>query len=245
MSTPWFSGDARVPPMGRMRTVGEASASLECRRDPRLGLVGRHADVDVGPATPGLRRAEALERHVRVPAVPIDDVFVRAQAPVPEGCRPERTDIAACILGHRDANDLDLGGVRLDPQRPSFCGNPAGQLDITLAQSSVLPRGGPDGDSLGSHVHIGELAHGLRDLGDRGHEPCCLRERPDAEVGVGAREQDPPVLDPGGVVECPSSRSLLAHGGHPWQERRPRVNARRRVRVTSIHRRRNHACPSH
>jgi hypothetical protein len=29
---------------------------------------------------------------------------------------------------------------------------------------------------------------------------------------VGAREKDPPVLDSGGVVKCPSSRSLLAHG---------------------------------
>jgi hypothetical protein len=29
---------------------------------------------------------------------------------------------------------------------------------------------------------------------------------------VGAREKDPPVLDSDGVVECPSSRSLLAHG---------------------------------
>ena len=195
-----------------MRTVREASASFECCRDSCFGLIGRHADVDVGPATPRLGRAEALERHVRVPSVPIDDVLFRSKAPVPEGCGPERTDVAACILCHRDAHDLDLGGVRLDPQLPSFCRNLACQLDITMAQSSVLPGGGPDGDSLGSHVHVGEVAHNLRNVGDRGHEPCCFRERSDAEVGVGAREEDPPVLDSGGVVECPSSRSLLAHG---------------------------------
>ncbi len=29
---------------------------------------------------------------------------------------------------------------------------------------------------------------------------------------MGAREKDPPVLDSDSVVECPSSRSLLAHG---------------------------------
>jgi hypothetical protein len=29
---------------------------------------------------------------------------------------------------------------------------------------------------------------------------------------VGAREKDPPVLDSDGVVECPSSRPLLAQG---------------------------------
>ena len=198
--------------MGRMRTVRQASASFECCRDSCFGLIGRHADVDVGPATPRLGRVEALERHVRVPSVPIDDVFFRSKAPVPEGCGPERTDVAACILCHRDAHDLDLGGVRLDPQLPSFCRDLACQLDITIAQSSVLPGGGPDGDSLGSHVHVGEVAHDLRNFGDRGHEPCCFRERSDAEVGVGAREEDPPVLDSDGVVECPSSRSLLAHG---------------------------------
>jgi len=64
--------------MGRMRTVRQASASFECGRDSRFGLVGRHADVDVGPATPRLGRAEALERHVRVTSVPIDDVFFRS-----------------------------------------------------------------------------------------------------------------------------------------------------------------------
>src|SRR5258705_2977944 len=80
-----------------------------------------------------------------------------------------------------------------------------------MAQSPVLPGGGPDCDSLGSHVHVGEVAHNLRNFGDRGYKPCCFRERSDAEVGVGAREKDPPVLDSDGVVECPSSRSLLAH----------------------------------
>ncbi len=204
-------GRRECPPMGRMRTVRQASASFECCRDSCFGLIGRHADVDVGPATPRLGRAEALERHVRVTSVPIDDVFFRSKAPVPQGCGPKRTYVAACILRHRNAHDLDLGGVRLDPQLPSFCRNLACQLDITMAQSSVLPGSGPDGDSLGSHVHVGEVAHNLRNFGDRGHKPCCFRERSDVEVGVGAREKDPPVLDSDGVMECPSSRSLLAH----------------------------------
>ncbi len=56
------------------------------------------------------------------------------------------------------------------------------------------------------------MAHNLRNFGDRGYKPCCFRERSDVEVGVGAREKDPPVLDSDSVVECPSSRSLLAHG---------------------------------
>ena len=212
MSTPWFSGDAQCPPIRRMRTVRQASASGDRCRDSCFGLIGRHADVDVGPATPRPRRAEALERHIRVTSVPIDDVFFRSEAPVPEGSGPERTDVAACILCDRNAHDLDLDGVRRDPQLPSFCRDLACQLDITMAQSSVLTGGGPDRDSLGSHVNVGEVAHDLRSFGDRGHEPCRFRERSDAEVGVGAREEDPPVLDSDGVVECPSSRSLLAHG---------------------------------
>jgi hypothetical protein len=198
--------------MWHMRTIRQASASFECCRDSCFGLIGRHADVDVGPATPRLRTAEPLERHVRVTSVPIDDVFFRSKAPVPEGCGPKRTYVAACILCNRNAHDLDLGGVRLDPQRPSFCRNLACQLHITMAQSSVVPGGGSDCDSLGSHVHVWEVAHNLRNFGDRGHKPCCLRERSDLEVGVGAREEDPPVLDSDGVVKCPSSRSLLAHG---------------------------------
>src|SRR4029078_7978753 len=98
----------------------------------------RHADVDVGPATPRLRRAKALERHMWVTPVAIDDVFLRSKAPVPEGCGPKWTHIAACILGHRNAHDLDLGGVRLDPQLPSFCRNSARQLDIMIAQDELL-----------------------------------------------------------------------------------------------------------
>jgi transposase len=211
-------GRRECPPMGHVRTVRQASASFECCRDSCFGLIGRHADVDVGPATPRLGRAEALERHVRVTSVPIDDVFFRSKAPVPEGCGPERTYVAACILCHCNAHDLDLGGVGLDLQPPSFCRNLACQLDITMAQSFVLPGCGPDCDSLGSHVHVGEVAHNLRNFGDRGHNPCCLRERSDVEVGVGAREKDPPVLDSDGVVEYPSSRSLLAHGAMPGRK---------------------------
>jgi hypothetical protein len=45
--------------MGHMRPVRQASASFECCRDTCFGLIGRHADVDVGPATPRLGRAEA------------------------------------------------------------------------------------------------------------------------------------------------------------------------------------------
>ena len=107
--------------------------------------------------------------------------------------------------------DLDLGRVRLDPQRPSFCRDPACQVDIPIAQGAVLAGGGPDRDSLGPHVHVGEVAYNLRDLGDRGHKTCCFRERTDREVGVGAREKDAPVLEAKRVVEGPSRRSLLTH----------------------------------
>ncbi len=216
-------GRREGPPMGHMRTVRQSSASFECCRHSCFRLIGRDADVDMGPATPRLGRAKALERHVRVTSVPIDDVVFRSKAPVPQDCGPKRTYVAACILCHRNGDDLDLGGVRLDPQLPSFSRNLACQLDITMAQSSVLPRGGPDGDSLGSHVHIGKVAHNLRNFGDRGHKPCCFRERSDGEVGMGAREQDPPVIDSVGVMECSSSRSFLAHGA-----RLARLNTARR-----------------
>ena len=194
-----------------MRIVRQASAGFECCRDSCFGLIGRNAYVDVGPATPRFGRVEALERHVRIASVAIDDVFVRAKASVPKGCGPKRTHVAARILCHRNAHDLDLGGVRLDPQLPSFGRYLACQLDIATAQSSVLPGGGPDSDSLRSHVHVREVAHNVRNVGDRGHKPCCFHERFDVEIGVGAREKDPPVLDADRLVECPSRRALLAH----------------------------------
>src|SRR5688572_12228218 len=98
-------GRRECPPMGYMRTVREASASCECCRDSCFGLIGRHADVDVNTATPRLGRAEALERHVRVTSVAIDDILLRSKTPVAEGCGPKRTYVAACILRHRNAHD--------------------------------------------------------------------------------------------------------------------------------------------
>ncbi len=222
MSTLWLSGDASVHQSGACVPVRESAASFKCCRDPGLGLIGRHADVDMGPAAARPGRAEVLEGHLRVPSVPIDDVFVRSKAPVAEGRGPERTNVAAGILGHRDVHHLDLGRVRLDPQLPSFCRDPACQLDITLAQLSVLPGGGPHGDSLGPHVHVGEVANGLRGFGDRGHKPCRRREQFDAEVGVRAREQDPPGLYPGDIMKCLRCRLLLAHRailGLGWRPR--------------------------
>ena len=129
--------------MRHMRSVRQASASFECCRDSCFGLIGRHADVDMGPATPRLGRVEALERHVRVTSVPIDDVFFRSEAPVPEGCGPKRTYVAACILCHRNAHDLDLRGVRGDPQLPSFCRNLACQLYRTRPLRSGAGAGVP------------------------------------------------------------------------------------------------------
>ena len=113
----------RVSPMGHMRTVRQASTCFECCRDSCFGLIGRHADVDVGPATPRLGRAEALERHVRVTSVPIDDVFFRSKAPVPEGCGPKRTYVAARILCHGSHRRRDL--LR-GPQRAGRAEGPAG-----------------------------------------------------------------------------------------------------------------------
>ena len=98
--------------------------------------------------------------------MPIDDVFARAKASVAEGRGPKRRDVLAGVLRDRDAHDLDLGRVRLKPERPSLRRDPAGQLDIALGQRAVLARGGPDRDALGSDVHIGEVADALRDLGE-------------------------------------------------------------------------------
>ena len=175
--------------MGSVRTVRQASAGFERCRDARLGLIGRNADVDVGSATSRPGRMEGLKRHVRIPSMTIDNVVVRSEAPVVEDGGPERTDVAAGILCHRDADDLDLGGVRLDAQRPRRGRNPARQLDITEAQRTVLAGRGSDGDAFGSHVHVGEVAHRLRGVGDGGHEPCGFRERSDAIVGMGTENR--------------------------------------------------------
>jgi hypothetical protein len=160
--------------------------------------------------------------------MPIDDVFLRSKAPVPEGRGPERTDIAACVLCNGDAHHLDLRGVRLDPQLPCFDRDPARQLDIKLAEGSVFPGGGPDGDPLGSHVHVGEVTQDRRNVGDRGHEPCCFRERSDAEPGVGAGEQDPPVLDSYGVRGMPEQSFASRSWRNARQEIGSSTSSRRR-----------------
>ena len=76
------------------------------------------------------------------------DVLTRAEALVPEHGRPERTNVAADILGRGDADHLHLGGVWLDLHPPSLDRDPAGQLDIALAQGPVLSGGRADSDAL-------------------------------------------------------------------------------------------------
>ena len=111
---------------------------------------------------------------MRVASVPIDHVLICPEAPVPEGGGPERTYVAAGILCDGDAHCLHLGGVGLQLQRPSRGRDPAGQLDITLAQGSVLSGAGTDGHAFGTQVHVREVAHGVANLGDRGDESGAL-----------------------------------------------------------------------
>jgi hypothetical protein len=107
-------GRRECPPMGHMRTVRQASASFKCCRDSCFGLIGRYADVDMGPATPRLGRAEALERHVRVTSVPIDDVFLRSKAPIPEGCEPLGRHASREEI--KQSRNIELPGRDASPQ---------------------------------------------------------------------------------------------------------------------------------
>jgi len=172
--------------VGRMGRIGQASAGRERGRDSRLRLIRGHADVDVHAATAGPGTAQALERDVGIASVSIDDVLIRAKAPVPERGGPERTSVATGVLRHVDADHLDLRGVRLDPQPPSLDRDPASQLDIALTQCPVLAGGRADRDSLRPQVDIGEMPDGLGNRGDRRHEPRAVLERAGSEVGVGA-----------------------------------------------------------
>jgi hypothetical protein len=132
-----------------MRTVRQASASFECCRDHCFGLIGRHADIDVGPATPRPGRAEAFGT-TRAGYVGADRRrLLSVQGSCTRGLRPKRTYVATCVLCHRNADDLDLGGVRLDPQLPSFCRNLACQLDIKRPlRSSASSRAQTEGQAL-------------------------------------------------------------------------------------------------
>ena len=152
-----------------------------------------------------------MERDVWIASVSIDYVLFRAEALVPKYGGPERTNIAAGILRHGNADDLDLGGVWLDLQPPSLDRDPASQLNIALAQGTVLSGSRAHSHSLRPQVNVREVANGLGNLGDCRDEPGAMLERPDTEVGVCAREQNPPVLDSVSVVQGSSRRSLFVH----------------------------------
>ena len=55
------------------------------------------------------------------------------------------------------------------------------------------------------------MAHGIRDLGNCGDEAGPFPKRADAVVGIGAPEQNPPIFDSSGIVECTTAGSLVAH----------------------------------
>jgi hypothetical protein len=124
-------------------------------------LIRGHADVDVRATPARLGRVQALERDVWIASVPIDDVFVRAEALVPEYGGPERTNIDPGILRHGDADDLDLGGVWLDLQPLSLDRDSAGQLNVALAQGPGSSGGCADSHSLRPQIDVGEVADGL------------------------------------------------------------------------------------
>jgi hypothetical protein len=169
-------GRRERPPVGRMRVVGEPAPRSERRCDAGLGLIGRDADVDVGAAPTRLGRVEPLERDVWIPTVWIDHILVCPKAPVAEGGGPERTDITLGVLGHGDGDDLDLGGVGLQAQRAGLSRDPPSELDVTLAQRSVVSRGGSDGHPVRADIHVRDVADDVGDLGDRGDESGALRE---------------------------------------------------------------------
>ena len=155
---------------------------------------------------------------MRVAPVSIDHVLVRPEVPVAQRCCPERADIHLGVLGYRDGDDLDLRWIRFDAQLAGRGRDPACELDIRFAQRAVLPGCGSYRDAIGSDIHIGVVADLVSSRGDRGYEPRCFRERSDAEVRVGAGEQDAPVLDAGGGVKLRGGRAL-----HEGPVRRPRA----------------------
>ena len=131
-----------------MRIVGQAPSRCDRRGDASFGLIGGDADVDVGPASAGLGWMEGLVRHVRIASVPIHDVLAWPETPVPERCGPERTDVAAGILGDGDPDLLDLGRVCLELQCPGLGRDPLRQLDI----STFLEALGIDSSTLDGFV---------------------------------------------------------------------------------------------
>ena len=234
MSTPWFSGEASVHQWGacvssaRRPPAARAAATLALPLDPRA-----RSGVCVRPRPRWEGAGVGTDVGLRLCRSTTSSPRPRLLYP---STAAQKGPYSPGILRHGDAYHLDLGGVWLDLQPPSLDRDPAGQLDIALAQGPVLSGGCADRHSLRPPVNVGEMADALGNLGDRRHEPGAMLERPDTEVGVCAREQDPPILDSVSVVEGSSRRSLLVHpGNHSSHRERSwlhhRADRRRGLRI--------------
>jgi hypothetical protein len=196
--------------LGRVRIVGDPSARGESGRDPSLGLVGRHADVDVDTATTELGWVEVMEPQVWITPLRIDGVL-GTEVIVSEGGGPERPYVDTGPLGYRNTDGLHLRRVGLEAKFSSHGRDLPGEFDVALTQGPILTGEGSDRDPLGTKVDVGEVPQRIGDLGDRGNQSRAISERIDAVVGVRAPEQNAPVIDASGIVERPRRGSFFAH----------------------------------
>ena len=147
----------------------------------------------------------ALERHVRVTSVPIDDV-VAVRLLYPRAAAQKRTSSLRIPMPPPYHDWTWEGPARsATSELLPKSGVPARHA---MAQSSVLPGGRtvtPSGrtSTSGSGPQPPQLQRS-------GHKPCCFRERSDVEV-TWAPEKTRQSSTPSASL-MPGSRSLLAHG---------------------------------
>ncbi len=161
-------GRGQGPPLGIVG-VDDPAARGDGGLDSGHGDLARDRYVDVHASSARLGRRQLVEPQMRTATLRIDRILL-AEVLVPQCRRPEGPGVHARVLGHRDADHLQLSGLGGEAECSGRLADPRGEHRIRPAQSAIRPRGGADRHAVRPQVDVGVMADGCRGIGDRRHE---------------------------------------------------------------------------
>jgi hypothetical protein len=149
---------------------------------------GRSADIEVDPIAQRSRLVKAVERDRRIPSQSVRQAVVTGRL-VGERRTPERHHRLRVSCVDREPHGLQRGWIRGQPQVLRRRRDGAGKLHVEID---------PDPNPAGAKVHVRQAGGQVGDAADE-RSAGGLRRR--VEPGTRAAAEDPPVLDPAGLLE--------------------------------------------